>query len=162
MPEARLHGVVVTCFVGANHGGNLKYRKSRTGVLIFINKSPIHWYSESQTTVEASTFGAELCAMNTAVEIVEALRYKLRMFGIPVEVPSNVHCDNEALTKNTKIPQSTLKKKHHSISYHMCRKEVASGTFRITKQGKEKNIANLFTKILTAGRREFLLEIITY
>ena len=25
MPEARVHGVIVTCFVDANHGGNLKY-----------------------------------------------------------------------------------------------------------------------------------------
>ena len=65
MPEARGHGVIVTCFVDANHGGNLKDRKSQTGVLIFINKAPIHWYSKSQTTVEASTFGAEFCAMNS-------------------------------------------------------------------------------------------------
>ena len=56
MPEASRHGVVVTCFVDANHGGNLNDRKSQTGVLIFINKSPIHWYSKSQTTVETSIF----------------------------------------------------------------------------------------------------------
>ena len=37
MPEARRHGVIVTCFVDVNHGGNLKDRKSQTGVLIFIN-----------------------------------------------------------------------------------------------------------------------------
>ena len=43
IPEARGHGVVVTFFVGANHGGNLKDRKSQKGVLIFINKSQIHW-----------------------------------------------------------------------------------------------------------------------
>ena len=47
MPEARGHGVIVTCFVDANHGGNLKDQKSQTGVLIFINKAPIHWYSKS-------------------------------------------------------------------------------------------------------------------
>ena len=84
MPAARGHGVVVTCFVDAKHGGNMKDRKSHTGVLIFINKTPIHWYSRSQTTFEASTFKAEFCAMNTAVEMIGALRYKLRMFGITV------------------------------------------------------------------------------
>ena len=42
IPEARGHGVVVTCFLYANHGGNLKDRKSQTGVIIFINKAPIH------------------------------------------------------------------------------------------------------------------------
>ena len=42
MTEARGNGVIVTYFVDANHGGNLKYQKSQTGVLIFINKAPIH------------------------------------------------------------------------------------------------------------------------
>ena len=84
MPEARGHGVIVTCFVDANNGGNLKDPKSQTGVLIFINKAPIYWYSKSQTTVEASKFGAEFFAMKTAVEMIKGLRYKLRMFGILV------------------------------------------------------------------------------
>ena len=104
MPEARGHGVVVTCFVDNNHGGNLKYRKIQTGILIFINKAPIHWHNKSHTTVEASTFGAELCAMKTAVEMIEALIYKLRMFGTTVEGPSYIYCDNEAVTNNTTIP----------------------------------------------------------
>ena len=82
MPEATGHGVVVTCFLHANHEGNMKDWKSQTCVLIFINKSPIYWYIKSQTTVGASTFGAKFCAMKIAVEIIEALRYKLRMFGI--------------------------------------------------------------------------------
>ena len=162
MPEARGLAVLVTCFVDANHGGNLKDRKSQTGILIFINKAPIHWYSKSQNSVEASTFGAEFCAMKTAVEMIESLRYKLRMFGIPVDGPANVYCDNEAVTKNTTIPESTLKKKHHSIAYHRCREAVAAGTVRIAKQGTEKNLADLFTKVLTAIRRRFLLERFTY
>ena len=38
MPEARRHGVIATCFLDANHGGNLKDQKTQIGVLIFINK----------------------------------------------------------------------------------------------------------------------------
>ena len=104
MPEAKGNGVVVTCFVDDNHGWNLKDQKIHTGVLIFINKSPIHWYSKSKTTVEASTFRAEFCATKTAVEMIEQLRYKLRMFGITVKGPANVYYDIEAATKNTTIP----------------------------------------------------------
>ena len=162
MPESRGHEVVVTCFVDANHGGNLKDRKNQTGILIFVNKAPIHWYSKPQATVEVSTFGAEFCAMKTAVEMIEGLRYKLRMFGIPVEGPANIYCDNEAVTKNTQVPESTLKRKHHSIAYHRCREAVAAGTIRVAKQGTRKNLADLFTKVLTAARRQFLLERFTY
>ena len=104
MPEESGNGVVVTCFVDANHGLNMKNWKIQTGVLIFINKASIHWYSKSQTMVEASTFRAKFCEMNTAVKNIEVLRYKLRMFSIPVEGPANVYCDNEAVTKNTTLP----------------------------------------------------------
>ena len=45
----------------------------------------------------------------TAVETIEALRYKVRMFDIPVKVPDNVYCDNEAVTKNTTIPEPKIK-----------------------------------------------------
>ena len=162
MPEELGHKVIITAFVDAKHAGDKSDRKSQTSVLIFVNKAPIHWYSKKQNTVESSTFGAEFCAMRTAVEMIESLRYKLRMLGIPIDGPANVYCDNEAVYKNTSIPESVLKKKHHSISYHRCREAVAAGTMRIAKQGTEKNLADLFTNTLTVQRRNFLLERFTY
>ena len=162
MPEARGHDIIMTCFVDANHGGDQKCRRSQTGILIFLNRAPIHWYSKQQTSVEASTFGAEFCALKVSVELLEAMRYKLRMFGIPIDGPANVYCDNEAVYKSTVVPESTLKKKHHSIAYHRCREAVAAKTIRVAKQGTEKNLADLFTKMLTSIRRTFLLERFTY
>ena len=115
--------------------GNLKDRRSQTGILIFLNKAQIHWYSKKQSTVESSTFGAEFCALRVAVDMIEGMRYKLRMFGIPIDGATNIYCDNKAVYKNTVIPESTLKKKHHSIAYHRCREAVAAGTIRVAKQG---------------------------
>jgi len=97
-----------------------------------------------------------------AVELIEALRYKLRMFGIPVEGPSNVYCDNEAVYKNASTPNSVLNKKHHSIAYHYCRQAVAAGVIRISKEDSKTNLADLFTKILPRATREFLLDLFTY
>jgi hypothetical protein len=92
------------------------------------------WYSKRQNTVETSTFGSEFVAMRIAVELVESLRYKLRMFGVPIEGPTNVFCDNEAVTENAIFPESTLKKKHNAIAYHRTREAVAAGTIRVTKE----------------------------
>jgi hypothetical protein len=86
--------------------------------------------------------------MKNAVELVESLRYKLRMFGVPLEGPANLFCDNEAVYKNTVLPESTLKKKHHSIAYHRCREAVTAGTVRIAKEGTKTNLNDLFTKVL--------------
>ena len=45
-PEARGREVIITCFVDANHASNQVGRRSQTGVLIFINKAPIQWFSK--------------------------------------------------------------------------------------------------------------------
>ena len=53
--------------------------------------------------------------MKTAVEMVKLLRYKLRIFGVPVDGPAKIYGDNEAVYKNTITPELTVNKKHHSI-----------------------------------------------
>lgn len=100
--------------------------------------------------------------MRNAVELSESLRYKLRMFGVPIDGPTTFFCDNEAVFKNTSIPESTLKKKHHSIAYHRCREVVAAGTVRVTTGGTKTNLSDLFTKLLPQARCEELLDKFTY
>ena len=84
------------------------------------------------------------------------------MLGVPINGPVNVYCTNKAVYKSTSIPESVLKKKHYLIAYYRCREAVATGTMRIAKQGTEKNLADLFTKILTIIRRNFLSEKFIY
>jgi hypothetical protein len=48
----------------------------------------------------------------------DALRYKLRMMGIPLYGESNCFCDNKSVVNNASIPQSTIHKKHNYIAYH--------------------------------------------
>ena len=162
MPPPSGHAVSTHCFVDADHASNTVTRRSQTGILIFLSRAPIVWYSKRQNTVRTSTFGSEFIAMRTAVEHIEALRYKLRMFGIPIEGPTNVFCNNEAVFKNTTIPESTLKKKHNSICYHRCREAVAARVMRVAKEGTLTNLADLFTKPLMQAVREGLLDRFTY
>ena len=63
--------------------------KCQTRILTFINKATIYWYSKLQATVVARTFGAEFYTVNMAVEMIESLRYELKMFGNPVDDPAN-------------------------------------------------------------------------
>jgi hypothetical protein len=161
-PEPRGNVVSTHCFVDADHAGNRVTRRSQTGILLFVNRAPILWYSKRQNTVETSTFGSEFVAMRISVELVEALRYKLRMFGIPIEGPTNVYCDNEAVTKNAIYPESTLKKKHNAIAYHRTREAVAAGTIRVTKEDGKTNLADVLTKPMPQVTKEFLCDRFMY
>ena len=56
-------------------------RRSHTGILIYLQSAPIIWFSKKQNTIESSTFGSEFVALRTTLEMIEALRYKLRIFA---------------------------------------------------------------------------------
>jgi len=64
-------------------------------------------------------------------QVLESLRYKLRMFGIPLEGPVNTFCDNSSVVTNATMPESMLKKKHNSITYHCAREAIAAGVLRV-------------------------------
>ena len=97
MPEPRGKSVSMTTFVDADHAGCKLTRRSHSGVLVFVNRAPILWYSKRQATVEASTFGSESIAMRQAIEMIEGLRYKLRMLGIPIDGAMKIYCDNDSV-----------------------------------------------------------------
>ena len=81
IPPPRGHAVSTHCFVDADHASNTVTRRMQTGILIFLNRAPIVWYSKRQNTVETSTFGSEFIAMRSAVEHIEALRYSCACLG---------------------------------------------------------------------------------
>ena len=157
-PPPKGRKVQITCFVDADHGGDQVTRRSRTGILIYVNKSPIIWYSKRQNTVETSTYGSELVAMRLAVEMIKALKYKLWMFGIEImEEETKIYGDNNAVIINTSVPESTLKKKHHSINYNYVRESIAAGVVQIFKVDTGSNLADLFTKLVNRVTRKEII-----
>jgi hypothetical protein len=167
MPKPQGHSVNISAFVDANHAGNVVMWCSHTGIFIFIQNAPIIWFSKKQNTVEAATFGSEFVALWICKEMIVALHhklrickemimvlhYKLRMFGVPIEGPANVFCDNRGVIKNVSIPESTLMKKHNAINYHAVREAVAAGILRVGKEDGETNLADLLTKVLTREKQ---------
>ena len=118
MPKTLGNPVIMTCFVDANHAGDKVTRRSQTGFIIYLNNSPIVWFSKKQNTCESSTFGSEFMAMRIAVERIKALRFKLRMFGIPIDGPTNVLGDNESVVNSASKVEARLNKKHNAICFH--------------------------------------------
>jgi Reverse transcriptase (RNA-dependent DNA polymerase) len=155
-PEPRGKGVTMTCFVDADHAGCLATRRSHTGILIFVNRAPILWYSKRQNTVETSTFGSEFVAAKIAVEMVEGLRYKLRMMGVEIHGPTDMFGDNQSVVVNATKPESVLKKKHNAIAYHRVREAQAAGYLRFAHEPGETNLADILTKPLPGPRKREL------
>ena len=157
MPKPRGKSIVMTCWVDAFHASKKLAMRSHTGIFIELNGAPVAWYSKRQNTVESSTFGLEFVALRVATEMCQALRYKLRMFGVAIDGPTSVMCDNKSVQTNALVPTSQLGKKHNAICYHKVRENVAAGVIRVGWVNSEDNLADLFTKVLNLPTRVRLL-----
>lgn len=153
VPEPLGNSVEMIAFVDSDHAGDLVTRRSRTGILIYLNRAPIYWYSKKQTTIETSTFGSEFMALKTATDIIKGLRYKIRMMGIPLDGPTHVRVDNASVVNNATLPESVLQKKSNSIAYHFVRENVAAKVIKVGYETSESNLADMLTKIQSGPTR---------
>lgn len=69
---------------------------SGTVILVWLNRSLVNWFSNTQTSVESSRFGSKFMAMNKNFEYPRGLRYKLRMMIIPCDGQAYIEGDNKS------------------------------------------------------------------
>ena len=131
IPDQRGDVVRISAFIDANHDENIITRRSHSGIIILVQNALIIWFSKMHNTVEAATFGSEFVALFICKELIFALRYKLRMFGVLLDGPEDVFCDNCGVVMNVRKPESTQLKKHNAINYHTVRKAAAAGILRV-------------------------------
>ena len=55
MPKAKKKAVRITVYVDADHAHDQVTQRSVTGIVLFINGTPVRWVSKRQKTVETST-----------------------------------------------------------------------------------------------------------
>ena len=162
-PKARGKPVDLRLFVDASHADDKVTRRSRSCYFVYMNMAPVAWLSKKQATIETSVFGAEFVAMNLGLEAVRGIRYKLRMMGVPITGPTFIYGDNMSVIHNTQRPESTLKKKSHSICYHAIRESVAMGESLTSHINTNDNPADIGTKLVPGGqKRDHLVSLILY
>ena len=125
-------------------------------MVIFCNSAPIIIYSKKQGSIETASFGSELMAAKTATELVEGLRYKLVMMGIPLEGPTYLKIDNMPVVHNCSNPASQLKKKSNSVAYHYVRERCAMGVLEASYVNTKSNLADTCTKSQSVKVRQLL------
>ena len=147
-PESTGKRVFVWAYVDADHAHDQVTRRSITGIIVFVNSTPIKYVCKRQGTVESSTYGSEMVAARIATEIIMEVQYNMRMLGVEVVGPSRLIGDNMSVILSTSIPSSMLKKKHQSICYHKVREACAAGIIKFYYIDSKGNIADILTKPL--------------
>ena len=138
--------VVTTTYKDANLYHNLMTGRAVTGVLHFVNQTPIDWYTKKQETVETATYGSEFAAARTAIQQIAGLRQALQYLGVPLRESSYLFGDTESVVKSGTVPHSQLSKRHHALAYHFTREDVASKMVSFHHIPGEINPADILSK----------------
>lgn len=91
------------------------------------------------------------------MELVKALRYKLRMLGVPLVGPALIFGDNQSVVNGASIPECKIQKKHLGICYHAVREASAAGVWKVGFIRGKYNIADSLTKILSGTIKDKLV-----
>ncbi|MGH7955097.1 MAG: Ty1/Copia family ribonuclease HI, partial [Gloeomargaritales cyanobacterium] len=162
MPQPKGKFVRTTTFVDANLMHDVVTGRSCTGVLHFLNQTPVEWYCKRQNTVETATYGSEFVAARVATDQIVDLRYTLRMLGVPIDGSSWLFGDNFSVVVSSTVPQSSLKKRHNALSYHRVREAIADKILTFRHIPSVENPADILTKILTKATWWHLMKQILY
>jgi hypothetical protein len=138
--------IVMTHFLDANLYHDMVNGRSVTGILHMWNKTPIDWYSKLQSLVHEATYGSEYAATKTCTQHAMDLRTTARYLGIPIQGPSMVFGDNEAVVNSSSIPHQKLTKRHHALAYHFTREAIAAKMMKYNHIDGKRNPADILSK----------------
>jgi hypothetical protein len=93
--------------------------QSVTGILHFMNKMLIEWYSKKQATVETATYNSKFIAACTCIDQVIDLRLTLCYLGY-------IFSDNKTIVQSAAQPHAKLHKWHNALSFHWAWEMITS------------------------------------
>ena len=120
--------------------------RSVTGVLHFLNKTCVDWFTKKQSTAETATYGSEFSGARTCVDQVLDMRTTLRYLGVRVKGKAKMWGDNKSVVESASFPFSRLHKRHHILAFHRVRQAIASGVVDFHHLPGDMNPADILSK----------------
>ena len=158
-PEPLGRPVCTVTYVDANLHHCHTTGRALTGILHFVNGTPIDWIAKRQATVETATYGSEFVAARIATEQIIDLRTTLRYLGVPI-VDSHMFGDNASVITSSTIPHSSLNKRHNALSYHRVREAIAACILRFHHCPGKDNPADILSKHWAFGKVHNLIRLL--
>ena len=90
--------MTTTSYKDANLCHDFTSGKAVTGVLCFVNQTPIEWWTKKQASVECATYSSEFAAARTAIQQISGLRQTLRYLGVPIRDTSYLFGETSPLS----------------------------------------------------------------
>ena len=138
--------VTLSHFVDANLYHDMLTGKAVTGILHFINQTPLDWYSKKQSTVETATYGSEFVAACTCTEQCLEICHTLHYLGVPINGKSYMFGDNKSVVDSSMHPHAKLHKHHTMLSFHHVHQAIAHKVLNFFHVDGKINPADILSK----------------
>uniref|UniRef100_A0A803MMV0 Copia protein n=1 Tax=Chenopodium quinoa TaxID=63459 RepID=A0A803MMV0_CHEQI len=125
-------------------------RRSVTGYVMLLGKSPVSWKSKKQPTVSKSSNELEYRAMAATTSETTWLVRLLTELGMKNLKPVALHCDNQSAIHIGKNPVFRERTKHIEIDCHFTRDKVLEGLFVLNYTPTAEQLADIMTKALSS------------
>uniref|UniRef100_A0A2N9HL42 Integrase catalytic domain-containing protein n=1 Tax=Fagus sylvatica TaxID=28930 RepID=A0A2N9HL42_FAGSY len=135
-------------YTDADWAGSPSDRKSTTGYCTFIGGNLVTWRSKKQSVVARSSAEAEYRAMAHTTCELTWLRTVLQEFGLLIQGPTPLYCDNQAAIHIASNPVFHERTKHIEVDCHFVRSKVESKDIITPFVPSGSQLADIFTKAL--------------
>ncbi|GAA0144009.1 transmembrane signal receptor [Lithospermum erythrorhizon] len=132
-------------------------RRSVSGWIVFLGKSPVSWKSKKQETVSRSSAEAEYRSMAVVTCELKWLKGLLACFGVAHTESMELFCDNQSAVHLVHNPVFHERTKHIEIDCHFLHDALLEGIIRMNHVSTTNQLAYIFTKALGRRQFEFLL-----
>ena len=144
----------LTAFVDADWAGCSNDRRSVSGSVVFVGKTPIVWSSRKQDTVAMSTMEAEYYAVTECLKDVMFVRNLLgEIFGAESIVPiPKIFCDNQAAIAISLSQGNKRNVRHMDLRYQVMKQAFEQKKAELEFISSSMNKADGLTKILPSNK----------
>ncbi|CAL1383720.1 unnamed protein product [Linum trigynum] len=132
-------------------------RRSITGYCTFLGDSLITWKAKKQAIVSKSSSEAEYRALSQLSCEIQWITQLLKDLNVEYQGPATVFCDNKSTIHMAENPVFHERTKHIEIDYHVIRERVKSKLISLKYVCTDRNLADIFTKGLSAHRFKWIL-----
>lgn len=132
-------------------------RRSLSGWMVFLCRSPISWKTKKQVTVSRSSTEAEYHSMAALTCELKWLKGLLDSLGVSHPRAMNLHCDNQSALYLAQNPVFHERTKHIEVDCHFLRDAILDCTISPSYVPTTSQLADIFTKALGQKQFSFLL-----